>query len=63
MSSPEKMKPENVYKPLEHSRSVEVVRETTVRLKSKADMNDVFVPIKCDRQEILDVIYVQSSVP
>ena len=57
------MKPENVYKPLEHSRSVEVVRETTVRLKSKADMNDVFVPIKCDRQEILDVIYVQSSVP
>ena len=26
-------------------------------------MNDVFVPIKCDQQEIHTVLYIQSAVP
>ena len=26
-------------------------------------MNDVFVPIKCSKEEIMCVLYMQSSVP
>ena len=50
-----------VYKPLEE-RNYDV-RESSVSLKADADMNDVFVPIRCSQEEIETVLFIQSAVP
>ena len=39
------------------------VDENPIRLKAHGDMNDVFVPKKCDQEEIDTVLFVQSAVP
>ena len=39
------------------------VRENNISLKGDADMNDVFVPIKCSQEEIETVLFIQSAVP
>ena len=39
------------------------VRENKISLKAGADMNDVFVPQKCEQEEIETVLFIQSAVP
>ena len=52
-----------IYRPIKHDPSSDFIIENKVKLRNHADMNDVFVPIKCTREEIYCVLYMQSSVP
>lgn len=52
-----------IYRPIKSDPSADYVVESKIILANKADMNDVFVPIKCSREEIFCVLYMQSSVP
>lgn len=52
-----------VYRPIKHDPSQDSIIESKVILRSRADMNDVFVPIKCSGEEIYCALYMQSSVP
>ena len=51
------------YRPMKHDPSSDYIVESKIILRNRADMNDVFVPIKCSKEEIYCVLYVQASVP
>lgn len=53
----------NVYHPIKSDPSEDTIVESKIVLRNKADMNDVFVPIKSTQEEIYCVLYMQSSVP
>ena len=57
------MDKEKVYRPIKHDPSSDYIIESKIILRNRADMNDVFVPIKCSLEEIKCVLYMQSSVP
>ena len=50
-----------IYKPLIAKKYD--LRENKISLKGDADMNDVFVPKKCEKEEIETVLFIQSAVP
>lgn len=52
-----------LYRPIKNDPSQDLVNENKIILRNQADMNDVFVPIKCSKEDISCVLYMQSSVP
>ena len=52
-----------LYRPIKNDPNKGQVSENKVILRDRADMNDVFVPIKCSKEEITCILYMQSSVP
>ena len=53
----------DVYRPIKSDPNQDSIVESKINLRKKADMNDIFVPIKCTKEEIYCVLYMQSSVP
>ena len=41
-----------IYRPIKHDPSSDFIVQNNIRLLSKSDMNDIFVPIKCTKEEI-----------
>ena len=47
-----------IYRPIKHDPSQDLVGHNKLLLRSRADMNDVFVPLKCSASEIQCVLYM-----
>jgi hypothetical protein len=47
----------------ETRKNSDTIQQLQLTLKTKASMNDVFLPIKCDPQQLIDLNFCQSTVP
>lgn len=59
----DRMATEKIYRKNDPKNEKLDVEESAIKLKAHGNMNDVFIPQKCPKEEIDSVLFIQSAVP
>ena len=54
---------EKIYRKNDSKNEKLDIDENDIKLKASGNMNDVFIPMKCSKEEIDSVLFIQSAVP
>ena len=54
---------EKIYRKNKRKNEKLDIDENDIKLKASGNMNDVFIPMKCSKEEIDSVLFIQSAVP